>query len=760
MKSTVFVVFASALVFAHGGGSISSWQSFGGSEGSSPCVNVLASDMSYMVVEVSIPGFWLVEFPAGGSIWDRAEIPQSFPQGEIGLPDLPSVTELFALPEGTRAVVTVEAVNSVFYENMTMMPRQTPEVDMSHSPYPFVINENYYQGSQSYPSEWAYVDSEGGWAGLNVARLVVNPLRFNPGSGSLEAVSSVILRVEFEGVPTEITGPVNTFMVSAMEQNVLNWDDFREAALASGSRDAGIEYIFVCTDDNVDWVSELFETHHYLGLHTRVETLTAPATSSEVKAVITANYQSGVTRFVCLVGNYLDLASYHYGDYYGDYYYSLIDAGAYPDVAVGRITGDSADVVHQVDKTLSGYMDFDFSSLNTPGIIPSETLLAAHEENYPGKYTLCCNQVAAYSYGLCDISFTKVFPPEGGTKYDVINAINAGVGTVGYRGHGDWNCWQWSPGWSEADINNLTNTFMPPVFNIACLNGRYVYPSTCISEAWQWADGGASGNLGAASSSYTTPNHDYMKQIYLSIFNSGIFRVCEAIMASTVYVINHHGGLGLTNAEMYLWFGDPAMEIWTFDSAGQPGELDISHPANILPGNQDVTITVTDGGSPVEGVNVTLTDGVDNYGDGMTFYEEGTTNSSGQVTLNITAPSSGNVYIGAFLHNYRYDIKWVTIGTGIEGSQGETPVLNIENPYPNPITTAASLLFTIPAAGHVRISVYDAAGRMVDSILDGQVEGGAHSVEWNPQTSISGGVYFVRLDTENGSVTAQALLLR
>ncbi len=761
MKIVYSILAISVSLVAAAPGSVGDWQSFGGSEGDVPQVTVLEADSYHMIVEISVPGFWLCNTPGGGRIWDRADLQDCYPQGEEGLPDLPSVTRLFALPYGTEASVSVEEVIFSAYESIDILPGQSPEIDMDHVPFPFVIDEEFYEGTDTYPARWASIDGEGGWSGLNAARLVVNPLRFNPATSVLEAASTIRLRVDFHGSPEALSLPVTPSMIPAMEQNVINWDVFEDAANpAEGFRSSGVEYIFVCTEENVEWVRELFETHHYLGLHTRVETLTAPATSLQIRNLILADYQAGVTRFACIVGTFNEMPSLDYGGYVGDYYFALMDAGNYPDLAVGRLTGDSAQIVHQVDKIINGYMTYDFASSNFPGIIPSETILAAHEEDYPGKYTACCNQVASYPYSLCDVTFTKVFPLEGGTRNDVIDAINAGIGTVGYRGHGQYYCWQWSPGWLAGTIYGLTNSYMPPVFNIACLNGMYNYATTCISEAWQWADCGASGNLGASSSSYTTPNHNYMKQIYIALYNTGTYRVCEAIMQATTYVISHHGALGLSNARMYLWFGDPAMDIWSFDSAGHPGELHISHPLNILPGNQNVTITVTDDGSPVEGANVTLTDGVDNYGDGMTFYEEGTTNSSGQVTVNITAPASGTIYIGAYLHNYHYDIKWVTIGTGIEGSAGDGLVLSLESPLPNPVGSGASIGFTVPSGGNVRLNVYDVSGRMVETAFDAYVEEGTHSVEWNPGSSVTSGVYFLRLDTEEGSITTQAMVIQ
>ncbi len=553
-----------AVALTSGQVNIGSWQSFYGNSGDLPEVSLLESSTTHMIVEISIPGFWLYDYPAGGRSWNCVSLPECYSQGDIGLPDLPSVPRLFALPFGTEAVVTVEDVSSTVYSGIEILPRQTPEIDMAHEPFPFRMNEEFYSGSEVFPASFANVDHEGIWSGLNVARLVINPFRFNAETSELEVVSSITIRVDFEGIPGELANPVNPSMIPMMEEGVINWNTFENAAnLMDGSRDEGVEYLFVCTEDNVDWVSDLFETHHYLGLHTRIETLAAPATSAEIKSIIAANYQTGVTRFVCIVGTHSELPSYEYSSFESDFYYACIDGDYYPDVGLGRLTGNSTQLTTQVTKIIGGYMDYDFDS-RTEGIIPSETVLAAHEEDYPYKYTQCCNQIAAYPYNLCDVTFTKVYPLEGGTAADVSDAINSGVGTVGYRGHGDKMQWQWSPGWNYTHINALTNTYMPPVFNVACENGDYVPMGTCLCEAWQWAEHGASGSLGATQSTLTIPNHDYMKQIYIALYNTGTFRVGEAINSATTYMIQHHGSSGISNARSYIWFGDPAMDIWTF----------------------------------------------------------------------------------------------------------------------------------------------------------------------------------------------------
>jgi hypothetical protein len=761
MRSIVvalFLISAAALATSQYG--VGSWQSFGGAAGEAPVVSILESDQSHMIVQVSLPGFWLYDVRAGGSTWDRIELPDCYSQGVLGLPDLPSVTPMFALPFGTSATVSIESVVTASFSGLSVLPRQTPDIDMDHAPFAFVQDPGYYANPRPYPSSWSSVDGEAVWSGLNVARLLVNPFRFDPDAGELTVATEMTLRVDFTGTATIAAEPVNPDMIPAMEQTIINWDEFSADATPTDEIRAGAEYIVVCNAANASYVEDLFSLHHYLGLHVVVEQVANPSNPGLIFGAIADNYETGVTRFALLVGDYAAMPSYNYGSHVGDYYYACITgADNLPEIAVGRLTGSNDQIAHQVDKIIDGYMTFNFADGNTTGIIPSQTVLAAHEELYPGKYTQCCNEIAAYPYSLINFTYTKVYPPEGGTAAMVSNAINAGNGFVTYRGHGDVTYWAWAPGWTATNINALTNSFMPPVFNIACYNGRYNDATICLSEAWQWATNGSSGNLGANDPSYTEANHTFIKEIYKAVFDQGIFAVAEAINASTVVTIAQHGTYGQANAQMYIWYGDPAQEIWTFDAAGEPGVLSIDAPTNISSGTQNVTVTVTDDGTPVPGVLVTLTDGVEGY-DSMTFYAQGTTNGSGQAVINITAPSSGIVHVGAWLHDYAYDVAEILITTGIEGSPEAPAAFSLDMPLPNPVTFSATLGFSLPTAGRIELAVYDVSGRMIETLLDGNVEAGEHSVSWTPGISIANGVYFVRLSTESGTLTRQAMVIR
>lgn len=63
---------------------------------------------------------------------------------------------------------------------------------------------------------------------------------------------------------------------------------------------------------------------------------------------------------------------------------------------------------------------------------------------------------------------------------------------------------------------------------------------------------------------------------------------------------------------------------------------------------------------------------------------------------------------------------------------------------PNPTRGATTLSFDLPAESRVVISIYDAAGRLVDTILSERMVAGAHRVPWQP-TQAAKGAYFYQV---------------
>jgi hypothetical protein len=75
---------------------------------------------------------------------------------------------------------------------------------------------------------------------------------------------------------------------------------------------------------------------------------------------------------------------------------------------------------------------------------------------------------------------------------------------------------------------------------------------------------------------------------------------------------------------------------------------------------------------------------------------------------------------------------------------------------PNPASCGTTLRFALPAATHVSLSVYDASGRRVRSLVSGAQAAGERSAAWDLRDAngrnVGAGLYFARLDVGGRSL--------
>jgi hypothetical protein len=88
---------------------------------------------------------------------------------------------------------------------------------------------------------------------------------------------------------------------------------------------------------------------------------------------------------------------------------------------------------------------------------------------------------------------------------------------------------------------------------------------------------------------------------------------------------------------------------------------------------------------------------------------------------------------------------------------GSPPRLGVA--YPNPFNPVTRIEYELPGRTFVTLSVFDAAGRLVDVLVSGAESAGRHSVEWNARSRASG-IYFYRLAAGGRTETRKMILLK
>ena len=79
--------------------------------------------------------------------------------------------------------------------------------------------------------------------------------------------------------------------------------------------------------------------------------------------------------------------------------------------------------------------------------------------------------------------------------------------------------------------------------------------------------------------------------------------------------------------------------------------------------------------------------------------------------------------------------------------------------YPNPFNPTTTLRFDVASAGDVSLTVYDALGRLVDTLVSGHRAAGTHTVNFEA-SSLPSGLYVYRLETTQGSASRSMMLVK
>jgi hypothetical protein len=86
-------------------------------------------------------------------------------------------------------------------------------------------------------------------------------------------------------------------------------------------------------------------------------------------------------------------------------------------------------------------------------------------------------------------------------------------------------------------------------------------------------------------------------------------------------------------------------------------------------------------------------------------------------------------------------------------------VFRLHPNYPNPFNPQTTLRFDIPKEARVTLTIYNALGQLVTTLIDQRLQAGQHAVTWDA-ASYAGGVYLARLHAEGVTRTVKLLLMK
>jgi photosystem II stability/assembly factor-like uncharacterized protein len=79
--------------------------------------------------------------------------------------------------------------------------------------------------------------------------------------------------------------------------------------------------------------------------------------------------------------------------------------------------------------------------------------------------------------------------------------------------------------------------------------------------------------------------------------------------------------------------------------------------------------------------------------------------------------------------------------------------------YPNPFNPETTVKFGLPKAGTVNLSIFDASGKVVEELVNQQMNAGTFEVTWSA-SQYSSGIYFYKLESEGFAETKKMILVK
>jgi hypothetical protein len=329
-----------------------------------------------------------------------------------------------------------------------------------------------------------------------------------------------------------------------------------------------------------------------------------------------------------------------------DLYYATVDGTDYfPDISTGRISVDNASQAsHIINKIINyernpPYEASFYSNVALAAYFQDENPRNSYEDRdwvrtseeiggYLGSigyderriyYAQPWVNPLKYSDGTAlpnHLRRDEGFPWDGNTTH-ILNWVNSGTLILNHRDHG-WRMMWAIPELQVSHVLGLTNgNRLPVVFSMNCETGWFDnetdnpahgtgYYEVTFAEAWQRnQNGGAAGIVAPTRISYGGYNDELDKGLIDAIwpgflpyapapgpFSSPQYRMGQVLDYAKLYMATAWGeSMRKITFEMFHYFGDPTMEIWT----AQPSSMAVYHSPIYYAGATPYTVEVEDG---------------------------------------------------------------------------------------------------------------------------------------------------------------------
>lgn len=644
---------------------------------------------------------------------------------EKGAPALPLFHTTVQLPEKGSPELEITFDEITVYDNILVAPSKgviKRNVEPSSVAYTFGAA---YNTNDFYPASAVSLKTPFIYRSMRGVVVEVSPYQYNPVTKQLIVYKgihiSVKKNVEISGM-NELNGQTDPVMRSVQQKIVLNPKSEKYAPMEeSGSM------LFIAAPNLMEEITPLVNWKNQKGIRsTLVSTATTGTNDTDIRTYIQTYYASHPDLvYVLLVGDHDDIPAHTYGMSGGEnlfsdsYYGQLAGSDYYPELFVGRFSGNEANITTMVDRTLEYEKNPMAGDWMEKAIgLGSNEGDGIGDDGEPDWQHLRNIRTVLMNYGYSEVAefydgshggADAAGSPNSGI---ILPAVNNGVGLFNYTGHGDVNLCV-TGNFQSTHVNQASNNGKYPfVISVACNNGTFT-SGTCISESWTRAtkNGTPSGAIGAAGSSilmaWAEPmqTQDEMAAIIGETYPDnhkttlgGLFYNSQMSMLE-----EYPSGNGVEVMQTWILFGDPSAQFRN----KQTLPISVMHTGNVPIGTTTITATCD-----VEGALVAVSQNNVLLGTAIS--------TGGQAVITFPALTSDDyLLVTATKQNYATYQHAVQVADGPLGINDLKMELAV---YPNPANDELQLVVSNGTAESVRIIGLDGKVVFSKQFLNGNQE--------------------------------------
>ena len=585
-----------------------------GSNAFSQQMRMLSSNPERLVVQNTTPEHTSVKKIHNGIAYESFNAKVKMMQKDA--PALPMFSESLIIPDSGDISVEVTFEGYQDFENINILPSKgSLKRNVNPDEVPYVFG-NAYSVDDFFPKKMAEISSPYIFRDTRGVTVTFYPYQYNPVTKVLRVYQNLKVSVTTDKSKVGINEKSTRTTSNAVFQSVYNAHYLNAAASTTSVTNSG-EMLIIAKSNYQASIQPLVNWKNESGIKTTVVELATGATSASIKTAITTFYASNPDlSYVLLIGDHQDLPTYSYGisvasePLWSDSYYGQQEGSDYyPELMVGRLSGN----VSEVQKIVSKIISYEKAPSAGSWMTKAGGIGSNEGYGYGDDGEADWEHLRNIGTKLTSFGYTTVHEfydgSQGGndanndpTPTMISTAINQGIGLLNYTGHGALDIMA-SGSYTNTDVNNLTNTeSFPFVVSVACNNGTFV-GGTSLCEAFLKANNVANptGAIASCGSSilmaWAEPmqTQDQMTELIVDSASTGVISLGQLFYGGQVSMLETYAESETAREVMQTWvfFGDPSV---AFRSA-VPVAITAAHPAQISNQGGDLVINTNTNGA-------------------------------------------------------------------------------------------------------------------------------------------------------------------